>query len=183
MMKKKLIFYFHGYNLSPNTDKVGRLKAVFPDTYAFKIDPDPDISLKYLENQIDLTLLDMKYFHNPCLNDDRSIDVVFIGTSLGAWYAAELADKYMSKAVIVNPCYDPASMLPKLGCSEIIANKYPPMKWLNDAIYYIAKDDEAIDFRPVRNVLDQLNTYWIDNSNHCFNGPEFDEVIENLKNV
>ena len=149
MMKKKLIFYFHRYNSSPNTDKVGRLKAVFPDTYAFKIDPDPDVSLKYLEDQIDITLLDERYMHHP------NLKIIFIGTSLGAWYAAELADKYMSKAVIVNPCYDPASMLPKLGCSEIIANKYPPMKWLNDARYYIAKDDEAIDFRPVRNVLDQ----------------------------
>lgn len=177
MMKKQLIFYFHGYNSSPNTDKVGRLKSVYSDTYAFNIDVDLDISLKYLEDQIDITLLDEKYMHHP------NLQIIFIGTSLGAWYAAELADKYKSKAVIVNPCYDPASMLPKLGCSEIIANKYPPMKWLNDAIYYIAKDDEVIDFRPVRNVLDQLNTYWIDNSNHRFNGPEFDEVIENLKNV
>ena len=153
------------------------MKSVYSDTYAFNIDVDPDVSLKYLEDQIDITLLDEKYMHHP------NLQIIFIGTSLGAWYAAELADKYKSKAVIVNPCYDPASMLPKLGCSEIIANKYPPMKWLNDAIYYIAKDDEVIDFRPVRNVLDQLNTYWIDNSNHRFNGPEFDEVIENLKNV
>ena len=176
MMKKYLIFYFHGYNSSPNTNKVGRLKSIFPDTYAFDINPDPDVSLKYLEDQIDITLLDEKYMHHP------NLQVIFIGTSLGAWYAAELADNYNVKAILINPCYDPQNSLVKYNLDRKICNKYPPIKWLNDAIYYIAKDDEVIDFRPVRSILDQLNTHWIDNSNHWFSGPEFDNVIEDIKN-
>jgi predicted esterase YcpF (UPF0227 family) len=56
------------------------------------------------------------------------------------------------------------------------------MKWLNDATYFIAKDDEVIDFRPVMNVLSQLKTHWVDNANHRFNGPEFDKVIKDMKN-
>lgn len=174
MMKTQLIFYFHGYNSGPTSDKVDRLKSVFPDTYAFKIDPDPDVSLPYLQDQIDLILLDAKYMHHP------NLEIIFIGTSLGGWYAAELADRYKAKAVLINPCYDPSYILKNLGCKERISSKYPPMKWLNDATYYIAKNDEVIDFRPVMNLLSQLKTHLIDNANHRFNGPEFDKVIKDM---
>jgi hypothetical protein len=175
-MTQKLIFYFHGMHSSPNTPKVARLKEVFPDTYAFPIEVDPDQSLPYLQDQIDLILLDAKYMHLP------NLEIIFIGTSLGAWYAAELADKYKAKAILINPSYDPYHSLEKYGIQENIRIKYPPIKWLNDAIYYIAKNDEVIDFLPVKSILEQLTTHWIDNADHSFSGKEFDMIIQDIKN-
>lgn len=176
MMKKYLIFYFHGYNSSPATDKVARLKSVFPDTYAFDINIDPDISLSHLENNIDLTLMDHEYLN---LHD---LEIVFIGTSLGAWYASKLADKYNVRSILINPCYDPTNSLKKFGVSEHIRNKYVPIDWIKDAVYYIAKNDEVIDFNPVKDNLNNLNTFWIDNANHRFNGPEFEKMMNDIKN-
>ena len=76
-----------------------------------------------------------------------NLEIIFIGTSLGAWYAAELADKYKVKAILINPSYNPRQSLLKYEIEENIRNKYSPIKWLNDAIYYIAKNDEVIDFQ------------------------------------
>jgi hypothetical protein len=56
------------------------------------------------------------------------------------------------------------------------------MKWLNDATYYIAKDDEVIDFLPVKSILEQLTTHWIDNADHSFSGKEFYIIIQDIKN-
>jgi uncharacterized protein len=40
-------------------------------------------------------------------------DIVFVGTSLGGFWAAEMARKFCTPSVIINPCYDPYSMLRK----------------------------------------------------------------------
>lgn len=170
----KLIFYFDGPNSSPNTDKIDRLKRAFPDTYAFAIATDPDISLRYLQDQIDSTLLDSKYIHHP------DLQVIFIGTSLGGWYAAELADRYKANAIIINPCYCPYTQLKLFDVPDTIRIKYPPIKWLNNAIYYIGKNDQLIDYRPVLDTLYQLNARFIDNADHRFDDDEFDRLINDI---
>jgi predicted esterase YcpF (UPF0227 family) len=42
-----IVFYFHGYNSNPKTEKVQRLMEVFPKTFAPSIDIDPDVSLPH----------------------------------------------------------------------------------------------------------------------------------------
>lgn len=175
MMKNTLIFYFHGYNSSPNTDKVKRIQNVFPDTFAFFIDPDPSISITHLSEKIESVLLDYKYLHKENLN------VVFIGTSLGAWYASNLAEMFNVKSVLINPCYDPHTTLKRLGgVSDEICDKYNPLVFSAKSDIYISIDDEVIDYSPIRNVLDAMNVSYVKNSNHRFNGPEFDAVLERL---
>jgi uncharacterized protein len=44
--------------------------------------------------------------------EDRD-DVVFVGTSLGGFWAAEMARHFGTPSVIINPCHDPYSMLRK----------------------------------------------------------------------
>jgi uncharacterized protein len=40
-------------------------------------------------------------------------DIIFVGTSLGGFWAAEMARHFGLPSVIINPCYDPYSMLRK----------------------------------------------------------------------
>lgn len=97
---KKFIVYFHGYASSPNTDKVTQLKLAYPNDYiyAFLADIDPEIAIKEVGNNIDLALLD---------HIEEDIDITFIGTSLGAWLAAKMADLYGVKSILINPVLYP----------------------------------------------------------------------------
>ena len=107
MNKKALVFYFHGYKSSPTTDKVARLKEHFPDTYAFPIDIDPEVSIPYLIDQVEMALLNH-------VNDCKT-KVFFVGTSLGAYYATMMARTYpASTLVLINPAIDTQDNLVKL---------------------------------------------------------------------
>jgi uncharacterized protein len=95
-MSTRPIFYFHGLNSSPNTDKVSRLKEHFTDVYAFQIDPDPAVSLPYLHEEI-----------TKALKEYPGVSPIFVGTSLGGWYATELGFEFGASVVAINPSYAP----------------------------------------------------------------------------
>jgi predicted esterase YcpF (UPF0227 family) len=171
-----IVFYFHGYNSTPNSGKVDRLREHFPNTFAYPIDIDQDKSVGWLMNQIFLEFLDF-------INDEKS-KVVFVGTSLGAWYAAKMAEVYKVKdCILINPCYSPRSMLQKYGVPQDILEKYSDMTFAEDYKYFIAKDDDVIDFNPVLDTLGNMDVTWTETGMHRFNGPEFDQVIEYIKNL
>lgn len=171
--KTPIVFYFHGYGSSAKTDKVQRLKDAFPETYAWDIDIDPEVSLPFLKEKIDCVLLN---HYNDCMTVP-----IFVGTSLGAWYASQLADVYGCASVIINPSWNSLKTLEKYGVPLDIRSKYSSFIWSPKAKYFIAKNDEVVDFAPVRSILNSMNTEWVDNSDHRFNGPEFDKVIEYIK--
>ena len=173
---KKLIIYFHGFNSSPKTDKFDRLKSAFPDdfVYAFPINIDPDIAQIELENDIDSCLIDH-------LNEN--INVVFVGTSLGAWWANKMGDLYDCPTILINPCHDPKNSLGKYDINESILNKFETMEYYPEKDYYfIAKYDEVIEHSTF------LHSSWPDvfiydspEVKHRFNGPEFDDVIDLIR--
>ena len=175
MAKQHLIFYFHGYGSSPNSDKVARLKEHFPFVYAFPIDIDPDVSLPYLKKEIEKTRL--KHVAS------ESVDLVFVGTSLGGWYASELAHPFDCDAVIINPAYAPQHTLPELGVPSEVRAKYHDMVYPPKTKYFIGRQDEVIDFEPITGKLKRLNTLWVEGAGHRFNGKEFDLVIDYIKSL
>jgi len=59
-------------------------------------------------------------------------DIVFVGTSLGGFWAAEMGRKFMTPSVIINPCYNPRNML----------SKYVGVKFTN---YQNGKVDTLVD--------------------------------------
>lgn len=166
---KKLIVYCHGYGSSANTDKVRRLAAVAnSEVYAWNIHIDPELSLPFLEDHIDGILV-----HD--MHDEA--ELVFVGTSLGGWYASKLAEKYGARAIIVNPSYDPSNGLAKYDVNESIRSKYDAMPILKNARYVIAKDDEVINFDELLPKLP--NVVMSETGGHRFNGPEFEELVVN----
>lgn len=168
---RNFVVYFHGYGSKANGDKVERLRdSLNAEVYSFACDPDPRISIKYLGNEIDQALM-----LDP---NNEPFHMVFVGTSLGAWYASYFAKLYGCKAILINPCYDPQNMLKKYGLPQDVLDAYSPMDWKVNADYFISVYDEVIDFSNcLSGVLVNGKKNFFYETDHRFNGEEFNDVI------
>jgi predicted esterase YcpF (UPF0227 family) len=168
-----MIVYFHGLGSSPNSDKVDRLKAMFPNkrVYAFSANVDPEIACKEVADQIESAMID--HLHEPG-------KVYFIGTSLGAWLAAKMGDLFKVKVLLINPCYDPVESLKKYpGVSDEIRNKYTKIrlqKRMDSTTCAVDPYDPIIDMRNLmQEIGDQVTLF--PGVGHRFNGPEFETFV------
>lgn len=171
---KTIVFYFHGYGSSPVSDKVDRLRAAGFETYAFPIDIDPEISLPYLRDRIENTLCDY-------IDDD--VNIMFVGTSLGGWYASELGIEYGVYSILINPSITPNPSIMKYGVPESIADKYFPMQFTPGAKYFIGLEDKVLDFAPYEGTLKEYGATFVEGADHRFNGKEFDLVIDFINSL
>ena len=173
----KFIVYFHGYGSSPKSDKVDRIKSILPDSevYAFPIDINHDVASPELEDAITFAMMNNFYTES---------ETIFIGTSLGAWWAAKMADKFGVRSVLINPCYDPVSSLEKYGVSEEMRSKYSKMDItdLSNKSFVFSEVDEVIDHSVLISKLDERECSFdiFQNTSHRFNGAEFDFVIRGI---
>lgn len=160
---KKTVVYFHGYGSNPNSDKTQMLRKHFENVYAFPIDVDPDKSLPYLEQELEKVLSSHE-------------NVVFVGTSLGGWYAGYMAKKFNVTAVLINPCFSFKAVKIDLGIAETIKQKYEKIgfQYPENSRFFISANDEVIDFEG----FEPKHVEWFFNTGHRFNGPEFQDVIE-----
>ena len=93
--------YLHGFNsaFSPENDKVktlsslGTVVGVSYDSYGTYDEIKSYLTAQLLQYDLD--------------------DLVLVGTSLGGFWAAELASVFSIPSVVINPCYDPTNMLQK----------------------------------------------------------------------
>ena len=93
----KTILYFHGFASSSNSNKAKILKKCISKNYknAEIIIPDIDNNFKLAVNQI----------HD--LIDNAKHPIVFIGSSLGGYYASYFSSKFKTKSVLINPAIPP----------------------------------------------------------------------------
>ena len=93
----KSILYFHGFASSSNSTKAKVLKKYISKNYknAEIIIPDIDNNFKLAVNQI----------HD--LIDNAKHPIVFIGSSLGGYYASYFSSKFKTKSVLINPAIPP----------------------------------------------------------------------------
>lgn len=92
-----MIIYLHGFASSGNSAKVSQLKQHFKDTMVVAPDlpPDPQKAIEMIKGIV----------KNAHSKGEKKF--LFLGTSLGgfyAWYASALFD---SPAILVNPCIHP----------------------------------------------------------------------------
>ena len=170
---KKVIVYFHGYGSSPNSDKVTRLRQEKNwETYAFPINIDPVVAFEQLSGNIDMILAD-----NP---HDEDILLVFVGTSLGAWWASKMAKVYTCHAVLINPSIDPETSLLKYDVEPVICQKYHMLAPYHGNKYFFAENDEVIPNEEFRNYLidAEYNVTVTPNTDHRFGGEAFEGVIK-----
>ena len=100
-MKQK-IFYLHGFNSGPHQsdktkalEKFGEVKLLEYDTFS-----DRESILQSLVDQA-----------SSSIEDWFDEDPVFIGTSLGGYYAASLGKHFCCPSVLLNPATDPYKTL------------------------------------------------------------------------
>jgi predicted esterase YcpF (UPF0227 family) len=97
-----VIIYFHGFGGSGNSPKVDALKEQFGEdnVYAPDLPIDPFEVNQLVESKVD-------DWHRS-RKDDK---LIFVGTSLGAFYASYFAHAYDAPAVLVNPSVRPNESL------------------------------------------------------------------------
>lgn len=171
-----IIIYFHGYNSSPNSDKVERLRQI-PDSivHAFPASVDPDVAIDSVGNEILNVLLDRLH------TDDK---IVFVGTSLGGWLASKLATMYDVPAILINPSFNPAKTLEKFDIPIDVRIRYTPLvpRMYKD-VYFFAERDEVIPNEDMRAALRMLgaDVFVYLNTDHRFNNEAFDEVCKYIE--
>lgn len=92
-----LFIYIHGFNSSfdPDSQKVQELSSI-----------GKTIGINY--NSFATYDEIFQEISSQVPNRD---DLVFVGTSLGGFWAAEMARKFATPSVIINPCYNPCETL------------------------------------------------------------------------
>jgi predicted esterase YcpF (UPF0227 family) len=151
----KMIVYLHGFGSSGSSSKVDALRDKFgaENVWAPDLPFDPDEVVKLVD----------KFIVDNYLTLDR---LVFVGTSLGGFYASFFASKFDAPAVLVNPSCKPSESLKKrLGPNRNYATneefmvelahleRLDSMRKFIDGEYngslvnlFVAKDDETIPY-------------------------------------
>ena len=132
------IIYCHGFNSSTQSETVIKLRETGLKVFAWDIDPDPDIGLPNLIEQVDDWLMDRL---NQC-----NTRVTFVGESLGAWYAAKLAHIFGANSVLVNPVCSPSSVLIEACISLKLASKYDDVEFKSSDTVVIETNDRCDHF-------------------------------------
>ncbi|GAB1384211.1 hypothetical protein MASR1M50_25320 [Burkholderiales bacterium] len=172
---KTVIFYCHGYGSSSRSDKVQRIRNMGFDVMAHDIDLDPSVSLPYLDQVVMDWCID---FFNA-----ENLDICFVGTSLGAWYAHKLGRAFGAETILINPALDPARSLRKYGVSEGILEKYAaigPISFTTQDTVVIAENDEVLTFPGGPDWCHPAKLIKYPTGGHRFNGPELEDALRKI---
>ena len=132
------IIYIHGFGSSGMSDTAKMLREVYPSLTAPTYDASrPSESLDSLIRLIDSI-------------DDE--DIIIVASSLGGWYAEEIAKRRVVDLVLFNPAITPSTTLAKLGVPPKVLDDYDRISTLkepsNSARRYVvlSTDDILIDY-------------------------------------
>ncbi len=100
-----MIVYFHGFGSSPNSAKVDLLRETGEIVVAPRIPLDPNEAVLHLVSFVRKAIKDAM--------DAGDRKVVFVGTSLGGYWAALMSELFDATCVLVNPSFSPKESLMK----------------------------------------------------------------------
>jgi predicted esterase YcpF (UPF0227 family) len=169
------IIYFHGLGSTGTSDKSQALKDAFgaenvltPD---YPVDPDKTIS------QIERLVTPLK-----------REGLVFVGTSLGGFWANYFGQRFQSKCVLVNPLLDPGVAFID-GAGTIVKNYVTGEETLMTAemvkgfrsaeaevgsmnpdlvTMFLARDDDVIDYKRTLAQLPEADIFVTDDGGHRY---------------
>lgn len=181
-----MIIYLHGFNSSANvnSDKV-KLLSTIDEVYVAKYDSFHS----YTDIFKDLTDA-VEGFKNK----------VFVGTSLGGFYASKLAKHYSAPAVCINPCINPHISLRPLTnipmtnyidgavkhLTSDVCNSYDSHEISEKSTFSVNplllldRDDELLDSEFTAETLKSWETVIFEGGNHRFS--HMLESIPHIKN-
>ena len=136
----KNIFYFHGFASSADSTKA----IVFNDFIKEKF-PNISLHIPNIDNSIEKSFIQLEK-----LVGKNKGDRLFIGSSLGGFYASYFAEKLGSKAVLINPASNPyLGMEMYLGKNTNFST--------NEEFYLTKKDLEILKLNNVSKVNSPAN--------------------------
>ncbi len=167
----KTVVYFHGYGSSPNSKKVNDLRSlgnvVIAINYGDYIDQTLEDTLRHIDKQ---------------LPQDSEEPEIFVGTSLGGYFAFQMAEYRASKGIyhptlLINPSIDPSTSLVKYGISS---HKIKHLTALNikgrkefPLDVMVSLDDNVIPpFKTVDKFLNSARVAMYEQGGHRFDLPE-----------
>lgn len=184
----KYVVYFHGFASSPNSSKVkelGKKYQVFAPNVPYSTD-----GIQKLENEIS------NWMENTVKPGDQ---IVFVGTSLGGYWASVMAYKFDGIAVVFNPSVDPSKDLQKFigkntnyltgeefDLTAADVNSFCCLtKNAKSATYLAVISDKDSVVSPTRAAEFYNNVVTLDSDDHRFENTELmlqyiDEAFENM---
>lgn len=168
----KKILYIYGYGSNENSETRSNLQKVLGKNY--QVDSiyynqlQPNEAIEYLSSYV----------------GNEGYDTV-IGSSLGGFYTLQLWNKDVKK-IVINPCMMPSIELPKIGCSQEIADRFIPFQEYerNDMMVFgfFGDHDELIDYREkfINEVSFNVTVF---NSGHRPTLAELKDIGHMLKNL
>ena len=98
------LVYLHGFNSSPHAVKGGKLAAM-----AATLAAPPLVYLPQLHHRPAIAIRDVCTWVEANVADRAGLN--FVGSSLGGYYATWLAEKYGTRAILINPVVRPVATL------------------------------------------------------------------------
>jgi len=175
-----MILYIHGFASCGNSNKTKLLKQHFDNVLAPDVPIDPDEAISFLQKLI----------------VENEVDLI-IGSSLGGFYAAHLAEKFQIKMVLLNPSTQPfITLAPYVGenthfCSgkKFEWKKEHIVKLMSYAIadnsiqspvlVLLQKGDELLDYTKAEAVYKNYEVIAQEDGNHRFEN--LDEYIDKIR--
>jgi len=175
-----MILYIHGFASCGNSNKTQLLRENFDGVLCPDVPVDPDEAISFLQKLI----------------IDNEVSLI-IGSSLGGFYAAYLAEKFQIKTVLLNPSTQPfLTLAPYVGTNEFFCSG-EPFEWTKDHItklfsYAISKDsikapvlvllqkdDEVLDYTKAAKFYENYEVVVQEGGNHRFEN--LDEYLGKIR--
>ena len=177
-----MILYIHGFASCGDSNKTRLLKTHFKDILSPDVPVDPDEAISFLQKMI----------------VDNEVSLI-IGSSLGGYYAAYLAEKFQIKTVLLNPSTQPfLTLAPYVGTNEFFCSG-ESFEWTRAHIHklmpyaisknsikvpvlvLLQKGDEVLDYTKAEAVYEDYQLIVQEGGNHRFeNLDEYIEVISDF---
>ena len=139
-MLSKNIFYFHGFASSADSTK-----ALVFQNFIKKRFPNVQLHVPNIDNSIEKSFVQLEDLVNK-----NSTNKLFMGSSLGGFYASYFAEKYNSKAVLINPASNPYRGM------EMYLGKN--INYSTDEEFYLTKEDlEVLEEKNVSSINNPSN--------------------------
>ena len=180
----KNIFYFHGFASSADSTKA----IIFNDFIKEKF-PNISLHIPNIDNSIEKSFTQLQK-----LVEEYKEDRLFVGSSLGGFYASYFAEKFDSKAVLINPASNPylgmemylgentnystneKFYLTKKDLEILQLNNVSKIKFPSNYLVLIETGDDVIPFEYTLDFYNGCNFCIINEGSHSFDS--FKEKLE-----
>ena len=159
------IYYFHGFGSGENSRTASALKEVYPQLVTLKYDTyDHDKAQQQFA----------KYFEGKRFDHTD----LFIGTSLGGYWANRFCSQYGVQAILINPCLNPNEVLAKYDGQKVgydgVQTVYHHKPNYVDAkhrvyprVVFIGENDKILDSKyAVRKLKNHSKIVYLPNEGH-----------------